>query len=103
MQENGYTVQINDVFDLTAIKRRYGVPAAVQACHTAVVNGYIVEGHVPVTEIEQMLLEQPDIMGIAVAGMPPGSPGMDGGGASQPYDVVSFDRAGNIEVIARYE
>jgi len=103
LQENGYAVQVNDVSDLTAVKNQYQVPAALQSCHTAVVDGYVVEGHVPVTEIEQMLTERPDIIGVAVAGMPPGSPGMDASGATQPYDVVAFDEAGNMEVMASYK
>ncbi|MCP4363073.1 MAG: CopG family transcriptional regulator [Chloroflexi bacterium] len=104
MQENGYAVQVNDVSDLTAVKNKYHIPASLQSCHTAVVDGYILEGHVPVTEIEQMLNERPDIAGLAVAGMPVGSPGMEVNGATtQPYDVVAFDEAGNMEVVASYK
>ncbi len=96
-------MQVNDVSDLTAVKNQYQVPAALQSCHTAVVDGYVVEGHVPIAEIEQMLTERPDIIGVAVAGMPVGSPGMVVDGVTaQPYDVVAFDEAGNMEVVASY-
>ena len=95
-------MQVNDLPDLTAVKNQYRIPAALQSCHTAVVDGYVLEGHVPVREIEQMLSERPDIIGLAVAGMPLGSPGMDVGGGRQPYDVVAFDEAGNMEVVASY-
>lgn len=75
------------------------MPKAAQACHTAVVEGYVVEGHVPVDAIRRMLKDRPSIVGIAVPGMPTGSPGMDG--PKQPYDIVSFDKAGKIAVIER--
>jgi hypothetical protein len=85
------------------VKEKYQVPVELQSCHTAVVNGYIVEGHVPVAEIERLLAEQPEALGIAVPGMPVGSPGMeDGTGNIQPYDVVLFDEGGVIEVYASY-
>lgn len=75
------------------------MPKAAQACHTAVVEGYVVEGHVPVDAIRRMLKDRPSIVGIAVPGMPTGSPGMEG--PKQPYDIVSFDKAGKIAVIER--
>ncbi len=77
MEENGYTAKVEDVNDLAEIKDRYQVPAELQSCHTAIVDGYIVEGHVPVAEVERLLTERPDVIGLAVAGMPAGSPGME--------------------------
>ena len=75
-----------------------------QACHTAIVDGYVIEGHVPVSEIERLLSERPDVIGIAVAGMPAGSPGMDiDGFDSEPFDVVSFDENGSIEIYESYK
>lgn len=103
MEENGYSVKIEDVQDLTAVKDRYQVPPQLRSCHTAIVDGYIVEGHVPVTEIERLLNEQPEIKGIAVPGMPVGSPGMEVEGVeAAPYDVIAFDTSGNTEVFASY-
>ena len=75
-----------------------------QACHTAIVDGYVIEGHVPVSEIERLLSERPDVIGIAVAGMPAGSPGMDiDGFDSEPFNVVSFDENGSIEIFESYK
>ena len=104
MEENGYDVQIEDVEDLTDVKAEYNVPPQLQSCHTAIVDGYIIEGHVPVADIERLLEERPDFAGLAVAGMPIGSPGMEvEGTADQPFDVIAFDKSGNTEVYASYE
>jgi len=103
MQENGYSVQVNDDSEREAIRGRYKVPLQVQSCHTAIVDGYIIEGHVPVKEIERLLIERPNIVGLAVIGMPIGSPGMeDESGTLESFDVISFDEAGNTEVYASY-
>ncbi len=102
MEQNGYTAKVEDIDDLTDIKARYQVPAELQSCHTAIVDGYIVEGHVPVAEVERLLTERPDVIGLAVAGMPAGSPGMETDGPAQPYDVIAFDKSGGKEVFASY-
>jgi len=103
MIENGFTVKVEDTQDLASVKSKYHVPGQLQACHTAIVDGYIIEGHVPVEDIERLLAERPDIAGLAVAGMPPGSPGMDAvGGATAPYEVIAFDSAGGTELYARH-
>ena len=88
---------------LNQIKTKYQVPEQLQSCHTAIVNGYVVEGHVPVREIERLLTEKPNVIGIAVAGMPMGSPGMEiEGFDDEAYDVVTFDQEGKIEIYASY-
>ena len=103
MRENGYTVRVNDTNDLTVVKSKYQVPATLQSCHTAIVDGYVIEGHVPIAEVERLLRERPDITGLAVAGMPVGSPGMEVAGAqNQPYDVIAFDSSGHMEIFASY-
>ncbi len=103
MEKNGFTVVTRDVDDMTPIKTRYLVPTELQSCHTAIVDGYVVEGHVTVTEVRRMLDERPPIVGLAVAGMPAGSPGMESsGGDPVPFDVVAFDKAGGTEVYASY-
>ena len=103
MRQNGFNVRATDVNDLTEIKKSRGVPDQVQSCHTAVVNGYVVEGHVPAADVQRMLKEKPAIAGIAVGGMPPGSPGMDFPGTkAQPYDVVSFTKSGTTRVFAKH-
>ena len=103
MKGNGYAVQVENVNDLNAVKRDHQVPPQLQSCHTAIVDGYIIEGHVPITEIERLLVERPDVAGLAVPGMPVGSPGMEVEGADdQPYDVIAFDKSGEFEVYASY-
>jgi hypothetical protein len=96
-------VEVNNVSDarLAAIKTESGIPADLESCHTAKVGGYVVEGHVPAEDIQRMLKEKPAIVGIAVAGMPMGSPGMEQGGAKQPYSVTAFTRDGRTTVFAK--
>jgi hypothetical protein len=75
----------------------------VQACHTAIVDGYVIEGHVPAAEIERLLAERPAIVGLAVPGMPAGSPGMEVAGfAPEPFEVIAWDKSGQTEVFASY-
>ena len=103
LADNGYSVMTEYVDDMNPIKIRYQVPPALQSCHTAVVAGYVIEGHVSVAEIERLLSERPAVLGLAVPGMPIGSPGMETEGvAAQPYDVLTFDEAGQTEVYAHY-
>lgn len=79
------------------------VPAAARSCHTGKIGGYLVEGHVPAADIKRLLAERPKVLGIAAPGMPSGSPGMEvPSGAVSPYDVVSFDEAGNTKVFASH-
>jgi hypothetical protein len=99
LKENGYTVQVNNVDNLSTIKSEYQIPTELQSCHTAIVDGYIIEGHVPAATIDQLLAERPDIYGLAVPGMPVGSPGMeDPTGKVQPYDVYVFDPGGSASI-----
>jgi hypothetical protein len=103
MSENGFSVQVEDVQNRAALREEYNVPLQIQSCHTAIVDGYIIEGHVPVAEIERLLAERPDVVGLAVLGMPIGSPGMeDESQPDQPYDVLAFDKDGNTQVYASY-
>lgn len=103
MEENGYRVEVENVNDITVIKRSHQIPPQLQSCHTAIVDGYIIEGHVPAAEIERLLEERPDVAGLAVPGMPIGSPGMEvEGAADQPYDVIAFDKSGQTQIFASY-
>ncbi len=89
--------------DLSPIKTRYGVPAALQSCHTAIVDGYVIEGHVPVADIQRLRKERPEVVGLAVPGMPVGSPGMEIPGAEpESYEVLTFDKDGQTQVFSRY-
>jgi hypothetical protein len=99
--KHGYRVDAKDSDDMTEIKRSLGVPEALTSCHTAVVNGYLIEGHVPAADIARLLKTKPKVAGLAVPGMPMGSPGMEGP-RTQKYDVLSFDKAGKTKVFASY-
>jgi len=99
--KHGYRVEAKDSDDMTGIKRSLGVPEALTSCHTAVVNGYLIEGHVPAADIARLLKTKPKVAGLAVPGMPMGSPGMEGP-RTQKYDVLSFDKAGKTKVFASY-
>lgn len=90
MESHGYTVETTEDVDLAEFKAARGVPAEAQSCHTAVIDGYTVEGHVPVQAIEDLLAERPDIDGIALPGMPSGSPGMPGEKLA-PFEILVID------------
>ena len=103
MEDNGYRLEVRDVDNLSLIKQQYNVPMELQSCHTAIVDGYVIEGHVPVAEVERLLQERPIISGIAVPGMPINSPGMEMPGAdSQPFDVIAFTISGETSIFASY-
>ena len=85
----GFSVDVQETTDLVRVRQRHGVPPELTSCHTAIVGGYVVEGHVPAPAIQRLLAERPDAKGLAVPGMPVGSPGMEGG-APQPYAVILF-------------
>jgi len=102
LEANGFEVKTVDQPDVSPMKRKVGLPPALASCHTAIVDGYVVEGHVPAETVKKMLRERPDIAGIAVPGMPIGSPGMEQGDHVDSYDVVGFDRDGNTSVYASF-
>ncbi len=80
--------------EIYTLKQQYGVPDDLASCHTAVINGYIVEGHVPAADIKRLLAEKPDVTGLTVPGMPIGTPGMESGDVREPFAVLSFDEQG---------
>jgi hypothetical protein len=102
MQGNGFEVKAVDVEDIDLVKRTYGVPAAAASCHTALVNGYVIEGHVPAESVSRLIREKPALAGIAVPGMPAGSPGMEVPGRKDSYSVISFDKAGQQSVYEKH-
>ena len=101
LRQAGFAVNVVNTDDLPAIKTRLGVPADLASCHTAEVNGYVIEGHVPADAITRLLREAPAAKGLAVPGMPIGSPGMEGG-APETYEVVLFGGEAR-KVFARYQ
>jgi hypothetical protein len=100
MTQSGFEVSVTDTANMAAIKTRYGVPAKAGSCHTAIVGGYVIEGHVPADLIRKVLKEKPPVKGLAVPGMPMGSPGMEGA-RKDAYDVLTFDRMGKTAVYAK--
>jgi hypothetical protein len=101
LREHGFPVEERNAADLGAVKRRHGVPAALESCHTALVEGYVVEGHVPADLIDRLLRERPSVAGLAVPGMPAGSPGMEVRGQKpERYQVYAFTRDGGRRVYA---
>jgi hypothetical protein len=103
LQKNGFTIKDNVTNDMQAIKTKYGVTPELASCHTAIVNGYVVEGHVPAEDIKKLLKTKPDVVGITVPGMPAGTPGMEMDGKKAVYDVVSFDKNHKTQVFNSYK
>ena len=99
MRENGYEVEVEEGADLAAVRAEYGVPFSAASCHTAVVDGYALEGHVPADVVAKLLEERPEVAGLAVPGMPRGVPGMPGEGLGS-YEVLSFQSDGATQVYA---
>lgn len=99
VQEAGFEVEVHDVPNVQPVKEEHGLPGHLASCHTALVGGYVVEGHVPADVIRRLLAERPDVAGIAVPGMPAGSPGMEvPSGQKDAYDVIAFTRDGGVSV-----
>jgi hypothetical protein len=104
LQAKGFSVVTREVDETTLAEMTTaaGVPRQLEACHTALVGGYVVEGHVPAEDISRLLAERPAVVGLAVPGMPVGSPGMEQGARRDPYDVLTFDRQGRTAVFAHH-
>lgn len=103
LRSHGFAARAIDTDKLDQIKASRGVPRQARSCHTAIVGGYVVEGHVPAADIQRLLKERPSIVGIAVPGMPIGSPGMEVPGTkAQPYDVIAFEKDGSTRVFASH-
>ncbi|WP_394270337.1 DUF411 domain-containing protein [Qipengyuania sp.] len=101
-QGDRHEVATVDHPDMASVKTQHGVPDDLRSCHTMIADGYVIEGHVPAADVERLLAERPDwVEGLAVAGMPLGSPGMEAGGKVQPYQVIAFGN-GRREVFASY-
>ena len=101
LRAQGFEVVVHDVADTTKQRAQLGVPAALGSCHTATVNGYVIEGHVPAADIRQLLRQKPAVVGIAVPGMPAGSPGME---SSTPvaYQTQAFTKDGKTSIFAEH-
>lgn len=104
MRQNGFQPEVHDVSaaQVRAVSRSAGLADDGASCHTTKVGNYIVEGHVPASDVKRLLKEKPAIAGIAAPGMPLGSPGMEQGGRKEAYDVISFTKAGKTAVFAKH-
>jgi len=102
VEAHGFTVTTVPTDDMMAVKKRLGVPDDAMSCHTTKVGNYVVEGHVPASDIKRLLAHKPKARGIAVAGMPMGSPGMEMGGQRQPYATMLIGSNGKLSVFARH-
>jgi hypothetical protein len=98
---NGFVTKVQDTPDMDAVKKNMRVPADLQSCHTAVVDRYVIEGHVPAADIKKLLASKESVQGLAAPGMPMGSPGMEGGTADK-YDVIAFSTDGKKRVFAKH-
>lgn len=102
MRNNGFSVKVHDRNDVSPVKKQMGVPRQLQSCHTAKVGDYVIEGHVPASDIKRLLKEKPNVVGLTAPGMPHGSPGMDMGPRKDPYDVLTFKHSGQTTVFASH-
>ena len=102
LRSAGFEVRVSEVEDLAPVAAKLGVPDDLRSCHSASFGGYAIEGHVPAADIKRLLKEKPKAAGLAVPGMPVGSPGMEQGAAKQPYATILFDRSGKRKVFARH-
>lgn len=104
LEANGFAVHVNaaDSASLSRLKREAGVTDKLAACHTAKIDGYVIEGHVPASDIKRLIAERPEAMGVTVPGMPIGSPGMEQGGETEHYDVLLLNKDGTTQVFARH-
>lgn len=101
LRKHGFKVTSHDSREMPSIKSSLGVKAGLESCHTATVGGYVVEGHVPAADIQRLLKQRPKIAGLAVPGMPAGSPGMEGP-VSERYEVIAFAKNGTTKVFSRH-
>lgn len=103
LKKHNFKVQDNVLDDVQQIKDKYGINRSLASCHTAIIDGYIVEGHVPAQDIISMLKENKDIKGLTVPGMVVGTPGMEMGNKKSPFKVMSFNKGGEMELYKSYE
>jgi hypothetical protein len=104
LEANGFAVNVNaaDPSMLDRIKRQSGIGEELASCHTAKIGAYVIEGHVPAPDIKRLVAERPDALGLTVPGMPVGSPGMEQGAETEPYDVLLIKKDGTTEIFARH-
>jgi len=103
LRQHDFNVTDNKVRDMGAIKKKFGVPVQLASCHTAIIGGYVIEGHVPANDIKRLLQEKPEVAGLSVPGMPVGTPGMEMGERKDPFSVIQFKNSGQADIYRHYE
>ena len=102
-KKHGFKVKDIKTESIEAVKQQYNVPPELASCHTAIIDGYVMEGHIPADDIKRFLEQQPELAGLAVPGMPLGTPGMEAGDLKQPFQVLAFNDKGEVEVFKEYQ
>jgi len=103
MKKNGFDVREEKISSVAEYKKKFGIPRGLSSCHTAIVEGYVIEGHVPAEDIRRLLKEKPDIKGLTVPGMVVGSPGMEQGDRKESYNVLAIKKDGSTYVFHAYK
>lgn len=103
LQENNFQVRDIVTENVDGLKEKYGVPKNLQSCHTAIVDDYVIEGHVPASDIRALLKIKPAITGLSVPGMTTGTPGMEMGDTKNPFKVIAFDKQGHVQIFNSYD
>ncbi|MCC5644341.1 DUF411 domain-containing protein [Nostoc sp. CHAB 5824] len=102
LKTQGFQITDFSTLDIETVKQKYNVPDHLSSCHTAIVNGYVIEGHVPADDIKRLLQEKPNVAGLSVPQMPVGTPGMEIGNRKDPFSVFAFDRKDSVTVFNKY-
>lgn len=102
-KQHGFKVKDIKTEDMEALKQKYKLPTQLVSCHTTIINGYVMEGHIPVDDIKHFLSEKPELAGLTVPGMPIGTPGMESQNIKQPFQVLAFNDRGEVEVFKEYQ
>ncbi len=103
LQEHQFNVIDIKTNNMNKLKQKYGIPSKLASCHTAIIDDYVIEGHVPAADIKQLLSQKPNIIGLTVPEMPVGTPGMEMGNRKDPFSVLTFDKDGNTTIFKQYD
>lgn len=103
MQKHGFKITDIKTENMKAVKQKYNLPQQLTSCHTAIIDGYVMEGHIPADDIKRFLKQKPKFAGLAVPGMPLGTPGMESGNRKQPFVIAVFNQKGEIQVFKEYQ
>ncbi|MEA5536704.1 DUF411 domain-containing protein [Crocosphaera sp. XPORK-15E] len=102
-EKHGFKIKDIKTDDMASIKQKYQITSDLESCHTAIIDGYVMEGHIPADDIKRFLKEKPNMIGLSVPGMPLGTPGMEAGDKKQPFAVFAFNKTGEVEVFQEHQ